>query len=492
MTTPRYPSLYQINTRVWLTDLSAALGRKATLDDIPDADLDRLARLGFDWVWLLSVWRTGEAAQRISRSNPEWRHEFEETLPDLREEDIGGSGFAITGYTVHPELGGDEALARLRRRLRDRGLRLMLDFVPNHTAPDHPWVEEHPDYYVAGTEADLAQAPQNYTRVEQRRRRSRSGLRPRPVFLGVAGHAAARLRNSGHSGGDVWRAPQDRRAMRWRALRHGDAGPPRRLRADVGSARAALLAGHHPACPRAGARVLLHGGGVLGPRMDHAAAGVRLRLRQAPVRLLARRLRQAGAGAPARRPRLPGPAGPFPGEPRRAASRRDVCAGATRPRRSSRSSHPGLRFFHQGQFEGRKKRISPHLVRAPVEQPDDALRQFYDRLLSVLRRPDLRDGSWRQLECAPAWDGNWTWDGFLACTWQGASDERLVVAVNYAGNQAQCYVRMPFADLSGRTVHLRDLMSPAVYDRAGDDLLANGLYLDLPPWGCHVFLMTST
>ena len=101
---PEYPSLYQINTSVWLTDLSRALGRPATLDDIPDAELDRLA-MGFDWIWLLSVWQTGAAAQRVSRTNQEWRHEFEETLPDLREEDIAGSGFAITGYTVHRRAG---------------------------------------------------------------------------------------------------------------------------------------------------------------------------------------------------------------------------------------------------------------------------------------------------------------------------------------------------------------------------------------------------
>src|SRR5579862_1190739 len=168
MTSPRYPSLYQINTRVWLTELAQRLGRPASLDDIPDAELDRLAALGFDWIWLLSVWQTGPAAQQISRTNPEWRKEFQETLPDLREEDIPGSGFAITGYTVHKQLGGDAALARLRQRLQRRGLRLMLDFVPNHMALDHPWIEDHPEYFIKGTEFDLARAPRNYTWIKRK------------------------------------------------------------------------------------------------------------------------------------------------------------------------------------------------------------------------------------------------------------------------------------------------------------------------------------
>src|SRR5215831_19115506 len=169
MALARYPVLYQSNTRVWLTELSRALRRPATLDDISDAELDRLAAKGFDWIWLLSVWQTGAAGQKVSRENRDWRREFAETLPDLRDDDIAGSGFAITGYTVHRALGGDAALARLRTRLRERGLRLMLDFVPNHTALDHPWVEEHPEYFVACTEIDLARAPQNYTRVKRKR-----------------------------------------------------------------------------------------------------------------------------------------------------------------------------------------------------------------------------------------------------------------------------------------------------------------------------------
>src|SRR5260370_5563361 len=102
---PLYSSLYQINTRVWLTELSRGLGRPATLDDIPDAELDQLAAMGFDWLWFLSVWQTGLAGRQVSRGNPQWRSEFQDTLPDLREDDIIGSGFAITAYTVHENLG---------------------------------------------------------------------------------------------------------------------------------------------------------------------------------------------------------------------------------------------------------------------------------------------------------------------------------------------------------------------------------------------------
>ena len=79
MREPRYPLLGQINTRVHLTDLSRKLGRPVTLEDVPDGELDRLAELGCDWVWLLSVWQTGAGAQQVSRSNTEWRREFQET-----------------------------------------------------------------------------------------------------------------------------------------------------------------------------------------------------------------------------------------------------------------------------------------------------------------------------------------------------------------------------------------------------------------------------
>ena len=152
---------------------------------------------------------------------------------------------------------------------------------------------------------------------------------------------------------------------------------------------------------------------------------------------------------------------------------------------------PGLRFFQQGQFEGRKKRISPHLCRAPNEPVDEELRRFYARLLNVLRQQVVRDGQWQLLECAPAWEGNPTWDCFLAFGWQGPGGKRLLVTVNYASNQSQCYVRLSFPDLGNRRWRLQDLVGDAIYDREGDDLHSRGFYLDVPPWEASVLSLTE-
>ena len=484
---PRYPSLYQINTRVWLTELARARGRRATLDDIPDAELDRVAEMGFDWVWLLSVWRTGPAGQQVSRTQPDWRHEFEETLPDLREEDIGGSGFAITGYTVHPDLGGDAALARLRQRLQARGLRLMLDFVPNHTALDHPWVEEHPEYYVSGTDLDLTRAPQNYTWVKRMHGERLLAHGRDPYFAGWPDTLQLDYGN-----------PATQQAMVGELLKIG--GQCDGVRCDM-----AMLVlpdvfertwgrKAEPFWPTATARVREKVPGftfmaevywdlewtVLQQGFDYAY-DKRLydRLRDGHARPVREHL-WAGLDFQAKLARFL----ENHDEPRAAAT---FAAGQHEAAAIITFLSPGLRFFHQGQFEGRSKRISPHLVRAPRESPDSSRQRFYAALLAGLRQPAVRDGQWALLECVPAWGGNGTSDDFLAWSWQARDGQRLLIAVNYAGHQSQCYVRPLFADLAGRTVRLRDLMSDASYDRPGSDLGSPGLYLDLPPWGYHVF-----
>jgi Alpha amylase, catalytic domain len=492
MTSVRYPALHQVNTRVWLTELSRGLGRPATLDDVPDAELDRLAGMGFDWIWLLSVWQTGAAGQRVSRANPEWRREFEETLPDLREEDIGGSGFAIAGYAVHQSLCGDAGLGRFRARLRDRGLRLLLDFVPNHTALDHPWVEDHPEYYVSGTERDLARAPENYTWARRKRGDVLLAYGRDPYFAGWPDTLQLNYGN-----------PATQEAMIAELLKIG--GQCDGVRCDM-----AMLVlpdvfertwgiTSQPFWPKATARVRERFPDFL--FMAEVYWDLEWTLQQqgfdyAYDKRLYDRLRE-GHARPVREHFHAGldyqdKLARFlenHDEPRAAAT---FAPGQHEAAAVLTFLSPGLRFFHQGQFEGREKRISPHLCRGPNEPVDAHLQQFYDHLLSILRQPVVRDGRWKLLECAPAWDGNWTNDCFVGFLWEAPGRAPLVVAVNYAAHQSQCYVRLPLGDLAGRRWRLLDQLGTVDYDRSGDDLADRGLYLDMPPWGASVFTVEAS
>ena len=491
MGTPRYPSLYQINTRVWLTALARSLGRPATLDDIPDAELDRLAGMGFDWIWFLSVWQTGAAGQRVSRTNPEWRREFQETLPDLCEDDIAGSGFAITGYDVHNQLGGDAALARLRGRLHARGLRLLLDFVPNHTGLDHPWVELHPEFYVQGTDDDLAHSPQNYTRIESAQGSRVFAYGRDPYFAGWPDTVQLNYANPAAKEATI--------ATLLKIARQCDG-----VRCDM-----AMLVlpevfertwGLHaePFWPRATTRVREQSPDFV--FMAEVYWDLEWTLQQQGFdytydKRLYDRLRD-GHVPPIRAHFFADPGYQDRmarflenhDEPRAAAA---LSPGAHEAAAVITYLSPGLRFFHAGQFEGRTKRISPHLVRGPVEPVDRGLQQFYERLLTVLKLPAVRDGDWQLLDCRPAWDGNWTSDCFVAYAWQ-RSDARVVVVVNYASNQSQCYVALPFGDLAGAEWRLADQIDGAVYDRDGADLQNRGLFVDARPWQASVFGVSRT
>src|SRR5262249_55877506 len=143
-----------------------SLGRRATLGDWPKEHLDWLKAQGVDWLWLLGIWQTGPAGRQVSRTQPDWLEGFRRALPDLKEEDVCGSPFAVQAYHVHGDFGGDAALERFRERLERRAIKLLLDFVPNHVALDHSWVKERQEFFIHGNEADLARAPQNYVRTE--------------------------------------------------------------------------------------------------------------------------------------------------------------------------------------------------------------------------------------------------------------------------------------------------------------------------------------
>jgi len=383
-------------------------------------------------------------------------------------------------------MGGNAALKRLRDRIHQRGLKLMLDFVPNHMAPDHPWVQAHPDYFVHGTEELLAQEPQNYCRVSLPTGEAIVAYGRDPYFAGWCdtlqlnyGNPALQTAMLGELLNVAQLCDGVRCDMAMLIL-------PEIFRNTWGIEVA-------PFWETAIEKVRYqHPGFVFMAEVywDMEWTLQQLRFDYTYDKRLYDRLRDQHA------------------EP----VRLHFCADLEYQNKSARflENHdepratavfppkvhqaaailtflsPGLRFMHQGQLEGWKHKISVHLQRGPIEAIDKELRAFYHNLLLCLKQPVLRNGNWQLLNCTPAWDGNETWKDFISFTWEDAQQKRLLIIVNYSPHASQCYVTLPYKDLADKLYHLKDLMNLIVYDRPGD-CLVSGLYFDMPEWSYHVF-----
>lgn len=497
-----FPTLLQVNLRFILGELAARLGRRVTLDDVDDEDLRHAAARGFDWVWLMGVWQTGEAGRQASLTSADLRSCYCEALPDVTDDDVCGSPFAVKQYAVHADFGGDEALARLRDRMRRCGLKLMLDFVPNHTALDHPWTVEHPEYYLAGTAADLLREPHNYARIAGPRGEQILANGRDPNFPGWSDtlqlnyrHAGLREAMTGELLSIAARCDGVRCDMAMLLLPHvfrrtwGERSQPadRSSPVDV------------PFWPEALARLraanpdfLLLAEGYWDLEATLQLQGFDFtydkklydRLQKGDVEAVREHLSAEDAyqrrcarfleNHDERRA-----AAVFPPDVHQAAAVLTYLA-------------PGLRLFQEGQLDGRRVQASIHLARRARESSDPVLRAFYSQLLGCLHRPEVRSGTWRLLDRRPAWDDNPTWKNFFAYQWRDAENRRLWTVVNFGPTQGQCYVNFGDEQLRGREFLLRDQMSRAWYQRDGNELADRGLYLDLPAWGFHLFDVTVT
>lgn len=478
---PPSPLLYQLNTRVWLTQRGRELGRPATLDDIPDEWLDELAAQGFDWLWMLSVWTTGPAGAAVSRTHAGWRAEFQRTLPDLTDEDIDGSGFAIVDYTVSPALGGPEALKRLRQRLRNRGVQLMLDFVPNHMALDHPWATTHPERFIAAIDQDWARTPENAARIVVGREERRLAHGRDPYFPGWPDTLQLNYADPGAA-----------MAMRNELLRVASQCDGVRcdmamlLLPDVFQRTWGLemapfwpdaidaVRAEHPHFvflaevywdlewtlqqqgfdftydKRLYDRLRL---GDVGPVRGHLQADLAFQ------RKLARFLENHDE---------PRAASTFPVDKHRAAAVITYLI-------------PGLRFFQHGQLTGARAHISPHLIRGPEEPVNGELQSFYSQLLPILKQNCVRYGEWTLVDCQAAWQSNWTSTCVVASRWT-LQDEELLAIVNYSDHRSQCRIDLNDWPGGSQGHHCVDLLSGANWSEQNAAAGEQYRLIDLGPW----------
>ena len=156
---PTNPSLFQLHALSFLRRLEAKHKKKLTLLSLPAEEWKALARRGFNCLWLMGVWERSPLSQRSALAIPELRQAFDRVLPGWRQNDVPGSPYAVKSYSLDGRLGKKNDLARLKKKLNAAGLGLILDFVPNHLATDHTWIDI-PERFVRASAADLKKNPQ--------------------------------------------------------------------------------------------------------------------------------------------------------------------------------------------------------------------------------------------------------------------------------------------------------------------------------------------
>jgi hypothetical protein len=478
------PSVYEINTWVWLWELSREMGYPITLGNIPDEKWDELAHLNIEAVWLMGVWERSPMGIDISNRNAGNLSGFRNALPDFTLADNVGSPYCVRRYMVDEHLGGNTALAVARRQMARRGMKLILDFIPNHLAHDHPWITESPGYFIRGDKNDLNTDPDTFIQY----------------------------------GENIFACGKDPFYPAWQDVLQVNAFDPGLREAVIETVTRISSQCDGLRCDMA--MLMINDvfertwGKQAGPRpvYDYWEELIPAVKRSNPDFIfiaevywnLEWQLQQQGfdycydkrlydileheTAQDITRYLMSDESYQSKlirfienhDEPRHVVA---FQKGKNRAAVVISSTLPGAKLYHEGQFEGRKIKLPVFLRRRPDEPSDTALYGFIRKLLTTIHRPVFKEGQWQLCECT-GWNNNDTFRNLLAWCWFN-EDDRYLVVVNYSELPAQGHIMLPGNTLAGSNWRLADAITDVSFERNGDEMQNPGLYVALGPWENH-------
>lgn len=486
-----HPHLYEINTWAWLEELSAKYGRRIPLRDVPAAEWDEIARLGFDFVWLMGVWERSPVGRRFFQLDAPSFSGFDLALPGWSLSQIVGSPYSVHQYRPDPRIGSWADLDHAREHLRARHIGLILDFVANHTAPDHPWASAHPEYFIRGSQEDFRRDPSAFFLQQTAAEPILFAHGRDPYFpawrdviqldyFEPAARAAliAELREiSNHCDGVrcdmAMLVLNDIFARTWAPLLAGRKSPPREFWSEAIAAlprEFVWLAEVYWNCEapiQALGFQFTYDKGLYDALRDGDVNEVHSRL-AVNAAIQARSARSLENHDEARAATTFGPA--------------KLEAVATLI-----ATLPGMRFYHHGQLDGRKIHLPMPLALAAPEKPDAATRSFYERILQLSNDPVFHSGQWKLLDVSSAGDD--TFRNLVAYQWL-STNARKIVVVNLGGVTSQGRVHITEGVSAALQYNFLDQLHDVPYTRSGAELTSSGLYIRLDSFRAHLFSVT--
>jgi hypothetical protein len=491
MITNYSPSLYEINTRVWLRHFDSE-EKKATIADVPKSYWDQFVKNKFDYIWLLGVWKTNSDIVDKYCFGEDLKNSYNRTLKDWKREDVIGSPFAIDAYEVSPLIGNLKSLLELKSHLNKNGMKLILDFVPNHFSAGSQLIKKDPDIFLSADkklfEKDKHTFFKPYENVEQYFAHGRDPFFPAwqdtiqvNIFNGSAklflintlidltkvcdgvrcDMAMLALNNvfkntwggvlnnnSGNGGSEFWKEAiekvKNERAdflfiaetywdLEWELQQLGfDFTYDKKLTDRLKYSSVKDISEH------------------LNAEAEYQKKSIRFIENHDEERAVT-----------------------FFGKERSKAAAIII------------STIPGMRFYYDGQFDGKKIKLPLQLAREPEEQVLEDIKDFYERLFNITSQECFKRGNWQPLKAVQSWDGNETFINCLAWLWIFKKEKRFVV-INYSNIIVTCRLKL---DVRGypEQFEIKDLLNDKNYIRSVEEVFHTGLYIELRPYQAHIF-----
>ena len=486
------PAVYEINTRVWIRQFDSK-DKKAGLEDIPLEYWDKLKVKGIDYVWLMGVWRTNKDIVEKYCFEDFLIREYQTALKDFRKKDVIGSPFAIEDYCVNPELGNFKSLLLLKRELNKRGMKLILDFIPNHFSAASPIIKSNPEVFLEATEEYFSD--DSHTFYKPNEDSDRVFAHGRDPFF-PAWQDTVQVNYFSKKA----REYMIMQLVKLTKLCDG-------IRCDM-----AMLSLNNIFRNTWGGVLSKMGYNKPEEEFWRVAISIVKDVKRDFLFIaeaywdLEYELQQQGFDYTYDKKLTDRIDDGYPPEIRdhllaeysyqkksvRFIENHDEQRAVTKfGKQKSKaaavliSTVQGMRFYHDGQFEGKKIKLPVQLGREPFDKGTKCLPDFYDRLLKITNTEIFRNGEWALLKHKEAWDGNSSFRNIITYQWQYKDDRRLIT-INFSSFKAQCRILL---DMRGYpdSIVIEDLIGEKSYVQSAEELAYQGLYIDLPPFGFHIF-----
>lgn len=485
-----FPKLYEVNTRVWIKQF----GMQATLADVPISYLEDLANWGIDRIWLMGVWENCTKIVAEHALHPDLVNTYDQVLPGWRREDVIGSPYSIDRYEVKSELGGREGLKVFRERAKQAGLLLYLDFVPNHFGADSRFLLSHPEVFLQILTSELSHDKDAYFLHSPTQKKFLRGRDPYfPAWTDTVqinyGEPSARrfmiaqLEDISNQCDGV-RCDMAMLVMNrifkqtWFTTLNDEQLDYLNTTEEFWVSAVNIVKRRYPSFEFL-AEAYWDMEWMLQQQGFDYTYDKRLldRLAQGNAQTIKGHL-QAEMKYQNKLSRF---------IENHDEDRAITKLGLKRSKAAAviMSTIPGMKFYFDGQWQGKSVHIPVQLGRAPQELLLPNIQAFYQRLLSIISDKHFFHGVWTLLDVqSSGWD-NPTYQSLLAWEWRGTVNHYVVV-VNYSDEVSTGRIFTEWAGYDEQLI-LEDLLDGQRYERQLHQLNHEGLYIILSNFHCHIF-----